>query len=68
MEAVQDNNNHNFKTPSQAGAYKLYAPSLEYISWILSPLKNLMRMYASWSLELINPLKSSLDNSFSLIK
>jgi len=32
MEAVQDNNNHNFKTPSQAGAYKLYAPSLEYIS------------------------------------
>ena len=54
--------------PPQAGAYKLCAPSLEHIKWIWGPLKDLVRMSASWLLDLINSVLISLDCSFSWTK
>ena len=41
-------------TSSQAGAYRLYAPSLLQIYLILGPLRDLVKMSASWLLELKN--------------
>jgi len=40
MKAVQQNNIANFNNPTQTEAYKLYAPSLEHINWILDHVKD----------------------------
>ena len=57
-----------FNTPPQAGAYKSYAPSLEHIDWILVPFKDLVKISAGLSLELMNSVIISLDNNFSQMK
>jgi len=44
----------HFNSPPQARAYRSYAPSLEHINLILSPIRDLVRMSASCSLELAN--------------
>lgn len=40
-------------TPLQVGAYKLHVPSLLQMYLILEPLRDLMKIFTSWSSELI---------------
>ena len=57
-----------FNTPPQVGAYRSYAPSLLQIYVILKPLRDLVKMSASWSLELTKLVVMLLDATFSLMK
>ena len=42
----------NLNTPPQAGTYRSKAPNLSHIYFILRPLRNLVKISASWSFEL----------------
>ena len=57
-----------FNTPPQAGAYRSKAPSLSHIYFILRPLRDLVKISASWSLELTKLVVMHHDAIFSLIK
>ena len=57
-----------FNTPPQAGAYTSYAPSLLQIYLILGPLRDLVKMSASWSFELTKLVATHPDAIFSLMK
>ena len=55
-------------TPPQAGAYMLYAPSLLQMYLILGPLRDLVKIFASWSFELTKLVVTHPDVIFSLMK
>ena len=55
-------------TPPQTGSYRSKAPSLSHIHFILGPLRDLVKISASWSLELTKLVVMHPDASFSLIK
>ena len=57
-----------FNTHSQAGAYMSYAPSLLQMYLILKPLRDLVKMSASWSFELTKLVATHPDAIFSLMK
>ena len=57
-----------FNTPPQVGAYTLYAPSLLQMYLILGPLRDLVKMSASWSFELTKLVVTHPDAIFSLMK
>ena len=57
-----------FNTPPQAGVYMSYAPSLLQMYLILGPLRDLVKMSASWSFELTKLIATHPDAIFSLMK
>ena len=57
-----------FNAPPQARAYMLYAPSLLQMYLILGPLRDLVKMVASWSIELRKLVATHPNAIFSLMK
>ena len=57
-----------FNTSPQAGAYMSYVPSLLQMYLILGPLRDLVKMSASWSFELTKLVATHPDAIFSLMK
>ena len=55
-------------TPPQAGACRSKASSLLHIYFILGPLRDLVKIFISWSLELTKLVVMHPDAIFSLIK
>ena len=57
----------NLNTPPQVGVYRSKAPSLLHIYFILGSLRDLVKISASWSLELIKLVVMHPDAIFSLM-
>ena len=57
-----------FNTPPQVGTYMSYAPSLLQMYLILRPLRDLVKMSASWSFELTKLVTTHPNVIFSLMK
>ena len=53
-----------FNTPPQGGAYRSYALSLLQMYLILGPLRDLVSMFAGWSLELTKLVVMHPDTIF----
>lgn len=59
------NRKGTLNTPSQAGAYKSYAPSLSWMYLILEPLRDLVKIYDCRSFELMKLTATILMQFFS---